>query len=195
MDIVPRHSRFWQRSKARSRFVLAAFSVLALMASGARAQGPKQEVPDNVAVHEAPVQPLPYSHKTHLAAGLGLACNACHTNPAPGQMMTFPATAKCMQCHVAVAKDKPAIQKLAQFAKSGEPIPWVRVYQLTPGVNWSHRKHLDAGMQCVMCHGDVAKLDAMAQTTSVTSMAPCIACHTAHDAPTTCQTCHAWPPN
>jgi len=108
-------------------------------------------------------------------------------------MMTFPATTMCMQCHTSVAKDKPSIQKLAQFAKSIQPVPWVRVYQVTPGVQWTHRKHLDAGMQCVMCHGDVSKLDAMAQTTSVTSMATCISCHQTHNAPATCQTCHAWP--
>jgi hypothetical protein len=173
--------------------VLAAVSLLAPLASVWSAQEPKQEVPDNVAPHPAPVQPLPYSHKTHLA--LGLSCGGCHTNPDPGNMMTFPATAKCMQCHAAVAADKPAIQKLSEFAKAGQPIPWVRVYQLTAGVNWSHRKHIQAGLQCVMCHGEVSKLDGMAQTTGVTSMATCIACHQARNAPTVCQTCHSWPTN
>ncbi|MGH9438607.1 MAG: cytochrome c3 family protein, partial [Terriglobia bacterium] len=71
----------------------------------------KQEVPNNPSIHTPPVQPIPYSHKTHLA--LGLTCATCHTNPDPGRLMTFPATSTCMQCHVAVAKDKPAIQKLA----------------------------------------------------------------------------------
>jgi len=98
-----------------------------------------------------------------------------------------------MGCHNSVAKDKPAIAKLAGLAQSGQPIPWVRVYQVTPGVTWTHRKHLQAGMQCVMCHGQVAELDTMAETTSVTSMGSCIACHAAHKAGTTCQTCHAWP--
>lgn len=154
-------------------------------------QPAKQEVRDNIAPHPAPEQPLPYSHKTHLA--LGLKCQDCHTNPEPGNLMTFPITAKCMQCHAAVATGKPAIQKLAEFAKSREPIPWVRVYQITPGVNWSHRTHLKVGMQCTMCHGDVSQLDAMSQTTSITAMGSCIACHQAHNAPTVCSTCHSWP--
>jgi hypothetical protein len=185
-----------ERKKKWSKMLASAltlFPLLALLASPALAQDPKQEVPDNVAPHAAPAQPLPYSHKTHLA--LGLSCGGCHTNPGPGNMMTFPATAICMQCHMAVAKDKPAIQKLAGYGKSAQPIPWVRIYQLTPGVNWSHRKHIQAGMQCVMCHGEVSKLDAMAQTTGVTSMATCIACHQAHNAPAACQTCHSWPTN
>lgn len=159
--------------------------------SAAAQPAAKQQVPNNLAVSTGPVQPIPYSHKTHIA--LGLRCQQCHTNPDPGQQMTFPATATCMMCHTAVAKDKPAIVKLTEFSKSGQPIPWVRVYQVTPGVTWSHRKHLQAGMQCVMCHGQVDQLEAMAEVTSVTSMASCISCHESHDASTACQTCHMWP--
>jgi hypothetical protein len=172
-------------------FVSAMIFVSGFSARAQKPQLEKQEVRDNIAPHPAPAQPLPYSHKSHLA--LGLKCQDCHTNPQPGNLMTFPITAKCMQCHAAVATDKPAIQKLTEYAKSRETIPWVRVYQITAGVNWSHRTHLQAGMQCVMCHGDVSKLDAMAQTTSVTAMGTCIACHQAHNAPTVCSTCHSWP--
>ena len=108
-------------------------------------------------------------------------------------MMTFPATSVCMQCHEVVATNKPAIQKLTEFAKSGQAVPWVRVYEVTPGVSWAHRTHLQAGMRCVICHGDVSKLDALTQATAVTSMASCIGCHQAHNAGTTCHTCHSWP--
>jgi len=186
--------------KLRSFATLAAVSLLSgsfFAASSLPAQESaapatvKQEVPDNLAHPAPPVQPIPYSHKTHLA--LGLTCATCHTNPDPGKMMTFPATSKCMQCHVAVDKDKPPIQKLAAYAKSGEPIPWVRVYVVTPGVTWTHRKHLDAGVKCEACHGQVAQLSAMSETTSVMSMGVCITCHEAHKAPTVCTTCHVWP--
>jgi len=154
---------------------------------------PKKEVPDNPAVHTPPAQPIPYSHQKHLA--LGLECATCHTNPEPGNMMTFPDTGKCMSCHEVVAAKKASIQKLASYAKSGQPIPWVRVYAVTTGVNWTHRKHLDAGMKCETCHGQVAEMAEMSQTTSVTSMGVCIICHKLNNAPTVCQTCHAWPEN
>jgi len=153
----------------------------------------KQSVPGNYADHPAPAQPLPYSHKTHLA--VGLQCKLCHANPDPGKLMTFPATSVCMTCHVTVAKDKPAIKQLADFAKSGKPIPWVRVYTITPGVTWNHRKHIAAGLQCDTCHGQVAQMDAMSQATSVTAMGVCITCHEQNKAATTCHTCHAWPAN
>jgi hypothetical protein len=169
-------------------FVLV-FSVRAQEPTGTQAMKPL--VPANLAEHQPPLQPIPYSHKTHLA--LGMDCKTCHMNPDPGKLMTFPATSTCMSCHAAVAKNKPAIQKLAAFAKSQQDVPWVRVYAVLPGVNWTHRKHLNAGMKCETCHGDVAQMDAMSEATSVTTMGVCISCHKANNAPTVCQTCHGWP--
>jgi hypothetical protein len=162
-----------------------------LSASQAPSTPVKQLVPDNRAEHPAPVQPIPYSHNKHLA--LGLQCETCHTNSDPGNLMTFPATSTCMTCHATVAKDKPAIKQLAEYATSGKPISWARVYVVTPGVTWTHRPHRQAGLKCGNCHGPVAQMDTMSQTTAVTSMAVCIDCHTQNKAPTACQTCHAWP--
>ena len=100
---------------------------------------------------EPPVQPIPYSHKKHLA--FGLACRECHPNPEPGDRMTLPPAEKCMSCHATVAKEKPAIQKLSELAKSNQPIPWVRVYVVSSWVYWNHRSHLEAKMTCEACHG------------------------------------------
>jgi hypothetical protein len=148
----------------------------------------KLMVPDNPSPHPAPEQPIPYSHKQHLA--FSLQCKDCHTNPEPGQLMTFPPTSKCMQCHVTIAKDKPAIQKLATYASSNEPIPWVRVYKVLPGVAWSHRPHLAAGVKCETCHGAVADMAAMSEVTSVTTMYSCLNCHELNHAKSSCDTCH-----
>jgi hypothetical protein len=189
--------------KGTAKIFVVALNAAILMlpfyvALDSRAQQPaaaaevKQEVPDNPLEHAPPDQPIPYSHKTHLA--LGLPCSTCHTNPAPGNQMTFPATSTCMSCHISIATNKPAIQKLAEFSKSKQPVPWVRVYKVLPGVTWTHRKHLEAGMKCQMCHGQVAQMDQMSEATSVTTMGVCLTCHMAHGAPTVCSTCHSWPP-
>ena len=148
----------------------------------------KHLVPDNLSPHPAPDQPIPYSHKQHLA--FGLQCKECHTNPEPGKLMTFPDIAKCMQCHVTIAKDKPSIQKIAEYSSSKQEIPWVRVYKVLPGVAWTHRMHLDAGIKCETCHGDVAQLSAMSEVTSVTTMYSCLNCHEMNHAKTACETCH-----
>jgi Cytochrome c7 and related cytochrome c/Class III cytochrome C family len=148
----------------------------------------KQIVPDNPAAHAAPAQPISYSHKKHLA--LGLNCKDCHTNPDPGKLMTFPDTGRCMQCHATIAKDKPAIQKLAEYAKLKKAIPWVRVYTVLPGVAWTHRPHLEAGVNCETCHGQVREMDATAEVTSVTAMYVCLNCHQMNHAKSSCDTCH-----
>jgi len=170
---------------------LAAFLFLAagLTAQQAAPSQPmKQMVPDNPSEHTPPVQPIPYSHKKHLS--LGLDCKDCHTNPEPGKLMTFPETSKCMLCHVTVANDKPAVQKLAEYAKSKQAIPWVRVYTVLPGVAWNHRAHLEAGVKCDTCHGQVRQMEAMSEVTSVTTMYSCLNCHEMNQAKTACDTCH-----
>jgi Cytochrome c7 and related cytochrome c/Class III cytochrome C family len=132
-------------------------------------------------------QPLPYSHKTHVA--LGLECTQCHVNPDPGTQMTFPATEKCMACHTTIAVDKPAIQKLTAFAASGDPIPWDRVYRIPAMILFSHRAHLKAGATCEACHGAVAQRDALFRET-VLSMKSCMDCHKAARASNECIVCH-----
>jgi hypothetical protein len=184
------------RSKRNIALVIAAPVLAALFTlAGQAAQqvastlpSVKKMVPDNPSEHPAPAQPIPYSHKKHLS--FGLECKQCHTNPEPGKLMTFPATAACMQCHVTIAKDKPSIQKLAEYSKSKQAIPWVRVYTVLPGVAWNHRVHLEASVKCETCHGQVRELDAMSEVTSVTTMYSCLNCHELNKAKTACDTCH-----
>ena len=149
-------------------------------------------VPVNSAPHPAPQQPLPFSHQQHVAS-LHLDCRTCHTNPEPGKQMTFPETSVCMGCHAVIATGKPAIEKLAEYARSAQPVPWVRVYTIPPGVTWTHRRHLQSGLKCESCHGSVGELPAMQEISAVTSMASCIGCHQRRHASAQCVTCHAWP--
>jgi hypothetical protein len=171
--------------------VMLAVAAVLLTASSLSAQV-KQEVPNNPSVGPGPDQPIHYSHKLHLALSAKLECKGCHSNPDPGKLMTFPATSTCMKCHVKTAKVKPDIKKLAGFDKSKTAIPWVRVYNLRPGYEWTHRKHLDAGVKCEACHGQVDQLEVMTEVTSVVSMYSCVNCHTMHKAKTTCVTCHLY---
>jgi hypothetical protein len=134
-------------------------------------------------------QPIPFSHKQHV--GFDMKCQECHPNPDPGDRMTLPRADRCMECHRTIAKDRPSIQMLAGFAKSKEPVPWVRVYVVSAWVFWNHRSHLEAGMKCESCHGDVGKMDRVVRATNVNTMAGCVDCHKKNDASTGCQFCHS----
>lgn len=181
----------------------------ALQAQAPTAPGAEAAVPANPVKVPAPAQPVPYSHKVHLALP-GMRCQNCHTNPAPGATMELPAAAVCMRCHTSVAKDRPAIQQLARLAKDKNPIPWQRVYVIRPnhvgdvhekwekgsGVQWSHKKHTDASVTCTACHGNVAQMDVMAEVTTTTTKGGCMTCHNERSKSqfkaksTVCATCH-----
>jgi hypothetical protein len=184
-----------KRTAIREAIASCAVAALVCFAGAAKAQKTtalhavtKPMVPDNPSPHPAPDQPIPYSHKQHLA--LGLECRECHENPQPGKLMTIPDADRCMQCHVTIAKEKPAIQKLTEYASSKQPIPWVHVYRVLPGIEWQHRAHLDAAVKCETCHGQVRQMEKVSEVTSVTTMYACLHCHELNHAKTACETCH-----
>ena len=168
-----------------------AVSVALLLVLGVAAQETKPSRSDKdvkTEISRTPVsQPIPFSHKTHSAQNIE--CAFCHTNPDPGESMALPDSTLCMDCHRAVAAEKPAIKKLASFAQSKRPIPWVRVYSVPAFVFWNHRTHLEAAQQCAACHGNVSEMDVL-QATNVTTMDGCVQCHEKKDASTGCVSCH-----
>ena len=133
-------------------------------------------------------QPLPYSHKTHVA--LGLQCRDCHAIADPGFLAGYPAEATCMACHSAIKTDSPHIQELARLSAEGSAVPWRRVYRVPDFVWFSHASHVeDASVDCETCHGPVAEREVLFQE-KPTTMAACMACHAQHSAPNDCDLCH-----
>jgi hypothetical protein len=138
----------------------------------------------------APEQPLPFSHKVH-TADAKLVCQDCHPTPAKfGAEMGFPPASKCMACHILIAKDKPAIRKLAEMASAKQAIPWVRVYRLEDFVFFDHRYHLMNQAKCQDCHGPVEKHDVVTDSLGATKMVFCQGCHVKTHASAGCTTCH-----
>jgi hypothetical protein len=185
----------WLGIAAIAVLVPAAF-VAALRTDRAQsqaAQPPPVTIPSNVAPHPPIDQPVPFSHQLHV--GMGLDCKTCHVNPQLSADMSLPPPATCMTCHGEIAKDRSDIKKLAEYAASGKPVPWVRIYPLLPGIQYSHAPHLRAGLQCTTCHGPVPDQVAMSEMTALTSMATCISCHQALQVNAECVTCHSWPSN
>jgi Cytochrome c7 and related cytochrome c/Class III cytochrome C family len=136
----------------------------------------------------APAQPVAFSHKKH-AGDTKLACNFCHEPSRSGDTLVMPQAAKCMQCHAAVATDKPDIKRIAEAAQNNQPLQWVRIYRVPSFVSFSHKTHTTAGAQCEDCHGPVAERETLSHEKDL-SMGGCISCHNQKSAPTGCDTCH-----
>jgi hypothetical protein len=135
-----------------------------------------------------PEQPIPYSHRTHLA--LGLQCLTCHETAERDALATLPPTATCMGCHAGVRTDSAHIQTLKAWDDKKAPVPWRRVYRLPDFVYFSHTQHVTgAAIGCDTCHGDVAQMDRMQKVKDI-SMPACIECHKSRSAPVQCDSCH-----
>jgi len=156
--------------------------VLLSVLFSSHAKGTQKERP------AAPVQPIPFSHRTH--ARLGLACLTCHVMPEPGWDMTYPEEAKCMDCHGTIKTESPAILKLAEYYKDHKRVPWVQIYKVPDYVLFSHKVHYrGAKIACEACHGPVAERDVIVKEKS-TAMAACVDCHHEKGAPVRCNYCH-----
>jgi len=60
--------------------------------------------------------------------------------------------------------------------KTVKPIEWVQVHNLPDYVCFDHRAHVNAGVDCQTCHGNVASMERIRQVESL-SMGWCINCH------------------
>ncbi len=96
-----------------------------------------------------------------------------------------------MICHDSIAKDRPTIQKMADYQKRGLDIPWQRVYGYTneAHVRFNHAPHIRAGVECGTCHGHVDQ-QTVAERVVDLNMGFCVGCHKAKRASNDCLTCH-----
>lgn len=138
----------------------------------------------------APEQPLPFSHQLH-AGQYQIPCAYCHVGTEKSRVASVPAMNVCMNCHQVVKPDSPHIQKLKDMYQKNENIPWVKVHDLPDYVRFTHERHINAGVDCANCHGDVKNMKKIEQVKSL-QMGFCLDCHRKPEvnAPIQCQSCH-----
>lgn len=122
-----------------------------------------------------PVQPVPFSHNVH-ANQLGIDCRYCHDGVEKSWYSNVPTASTCMNCHNQVLKDDPRLALVRESAASGKPIPWVQIHKVPDYVYFNHSVHVNRGISCVHCHGEVHKMDEV-QHAKPLSMAFCLECH------------------
>jgi hypothetical protein len=101
----------------------------------------------------------------------------------------MPDVQQCMFCHQTVGRGQTEIEKVRQAWASQQPIDWARIHRMPDHVRFTHDAHIQAGIPCATCHGDVAQMHQVTQERSL-KMNDCVACHQQSGAPTLCATCH-----
>jgi len=131
-----------------------------------------------VGIHQgyAPEQPIKFSHKLH-AGQYQINCNYCHTGVYEGKGANVPSANICMNCHNAIKRESPEIQKIYRAIENEEPIQWVRVHNLPDLAYFNHSQHTNVGgLECKNCHGEIEKMEVVEQRSTLT-MGWCIDCH------------------
>jgi hypothetical protein len=81
-----------------------------------------------------------------------------------------------MGCHKVTRADKPAIQKLTAIYNGGGTMEWQRVHTLPDHVFFDHRPHVNAGVACQTCHGEVQNMTVLSRQMGM-RMGNCLGCH------------------
>ncbi len=155
--------------------------------------------PDRYTRGFEPEQPVHFSHRLH-AGDNHIPCQYCHTGPSKSRTAGVPPLETCLNCHRVTRTDRPAIQQITAWAKSGKPFEWRRIYSLPDHVYFDHRPHVNSGIACQECHGEVQRMERISQAMSL-RMGACLACHrdpsdalppgsSIKQGPTHCAVCH-----
>jgi hypothetical protein len=122
-------------------------------------------------------QPVPFSHEHHVR-GLGIDCRYCHTSVEDSSFAGIPPTKTCMTCHSQIWSNAEMLRPVRQSWASNQPIQWSRVHNLPDFVYFNHGVHVNKGVGCSTCHGEVDRMPLMWQQASL-QMAWCLDCHRA----------------
>lgn len=128
----------------------------------------------------APVQPIAYSHKTHVGDNK-LECLYCHYGADKSRHAGIPPVGLCMNCHKKVKTDSAEIKKLKDHIDTGKDVEWVRVHNLPDFAYFNHSQHVNVGnVSCQSCHGDVGNMDILKHEKPM-NMGWCIECHRSNE--------------
>jgi hypothetical protein len=120
-------------------------------------------------------QPIAFSHKHHVGDD-GIDCRYCHTAVENSSSAGMPSTSICLSCHSQLFVDSPALKVLHDSARNNRPIRWTRVHDLPDFVYFEHDIHVNKGVACVSCHGQVDQMPLTWRTASL-EMQWCLQCH------------------
>jgi hypothetical protein len=124
----------------------------------------------------APEQPIQFPHSRHVA--LGVQCLYCHPGALRGPSPGLPTQAKCWGCHqqIGITQTSELLKPLVAAVENNQPLAWIPVAQVPDFVQYKHRPHIAAGLNCEDCHGDLGKMT-IYENPQILNMGWCLDCH------------------
>jgi hypothetical protein len=123
----------------------------------------------------ARAQPVPFSHEHHVN-GVGINCYYCHTSVTTSAFAGLPPTKTCMTCHSQIWTNAAILQPVRDSWNMNKPLEWTRVNKLPDFVYFNHSIHVNKGIGCNVCHGQVNHMPLMYQAQTL-RMGWCLDCH------------------
>ena len=120
-------------------------------------------------------QPVPFSHEHH-AGALKIDCRYCHDSVEVSAVAGLLPTDTCMSCHSQIWTGAEMLAPVRQSLVEGKPLRWNRVAELPDYVYFQHNVHVNAGVGCETCHGQVDTMPLMYRAETFT-MSWCLDCH------------------
>ena len=130
--------------------------------------------PKYLRVGYQPIQPVAFDHSLHIGQ-LGMDCRYCHTYVDRSEHSNVPDAATCMNCHNQIKRDSPALAPIRESWSTGKPVPWVRIHKTPDYVFFNHAVHVNRGISCIECHGQVNEMETVHHAKSH-SMKFCLEC-------------------
>lgn len=136
-------------------------------------------LPSYTRVGYAPEQPVPFSHQLH-AGKLGMDCSYCHQSVWESPHASVPTSQTCMNCHnpkkANVKGNSPLLAPVRNSYDTGKPVEWKRVHKLPEYSYFNHAVHVNKGVSCVSCHGQINEMPVVRHDKPLT-MGWCLQCH------------------
>jgi Cytochrome c7 and related cytochrome c/Class III cytochrome C family len=120
-------------------------------------------------------QPVAFSHALHNGQ-MGIDCRYCHSSVEVSNTANVPSTEVCMTCHSQIRVGSPQLANVQKSWDTGTPIEWNKVHDLADFVYFNHSAHINKGMGCTECHGQINKMEAIWKNKPLT-MGWCLECH------------------
>jgi len=81
-----------------------------------------------------------------------------------------------MTCHSQIWTDSPMLEPVRTSLRTNTPIRWNRVHDLPDYAYFNHAIHVNKGVGCVSCHGQVDQMPLTWKAEPMT-MEWCLSCH------------------